>query len=86
MYIYVYMHIGVKHPLIPVHKDYSRSELIMGLNILSPVQKEGSKSTHITCISHVRYGGFSPPSVINKSIFRGTVKYLYNLKEKVDME
>lgn len=75
---------AVEHPLIPVHKDYSRSELIMGLNILSPIKKDGCDSTHITCISHVKYGGFSPPSVIKKSIFRGTVKYLHNLKEKVD--
>jgi hypothetical protein len=83
---YVLVSKGVQHPLIPVHKDYSRSENIIGLNILRPVKgSEKNKKeiyTEITCISHVKYGG-TLPYVIKKSLFRGTVKYLHNLKEKI---
>ena len=83
---YVLVSKGVQHPLIPVHKDYSRSENIIGLNILRPVKtnKSNKKATYteITCISHVKYGG-TLPYVIKKSLFRGTVKYLHNLKEKI---
>lgn len=83
---YVLVSRGVEHPLIPVHKDYSRSENIIGLNILRPIKsnENADKTTHteITCISHVRYGG-TLPYVIQTSLFRGTVKYLHNLKEKI---
>jgi hypothetical protein len=83
---YVLVSKGVQHPLIPVHKDYSRSENIIGLNILRPLKgSEKNKKaiyTEITCISHVKYGG-TLPYVIKKSLFRGTVKYLHNLKEKI---
>ena len=80
---YVLVSRGIEHPLIPVHKDFSRSENIIGLNILRPIKMDRAGTyTEITCISHVRYGG-TLPYVIQKSIFRGTVKYLHNLKEKV---
>lgn len=83
---YVLISKGVQHPLIPVQKDYSRSENIIGLNILRPVKsnEKNDKATYteITCISHVKYGG-TLPYVIKKSLFRGTVKYLHNLKEKI---
>ena len=85
---YILVSKGVDHPLIPVHKDYSRSENIIGINILRTVPsslgagKGSGPYTEITCINHVRYGG-TLPYVIQKSIFRGTVKYLHNLKEKL---
>ena len=80
---YVLVSKGIRHPLVPVHKDFCRSENIIGLNILKPFKmKRKGSYTEITCISHVRYGG-TLPYVIQKSIFRGTVKYLHNLKEKV---
>ena len=83
---YVLVSRGIKHPLIPVHKDFSRSENIIGLNILRPIKMDRKGTyTEITCISHVRYGG-TLPYVIQKSIFRGTVKYLHNLKEKVKVK
>ena len=77
---------GVQHPSVPISRDYSRSESIMGLNILRsiPANKKcglGS-STEITCISHVKYGG-TLPYIIHKSLFRGATKYLHNLKEKI---
>ena len=77
---------GVQHPLVPVSRDYSRSESIMGLNILRsiPANKKRGKGTftEITCISHVKYGG-TLPYIIHKSLFRGATKYLHNLKEKI---
>lgn len=82
---YVLVSKGVQHPLVPINKDYSRSENIIGLNILRPVKGSKNKKatyTEITCVSHVKYGG-TLPYVIKKSLFRGTVKYLHNLKEKI---
>ena len=77
---------GVQHPSVPISRDYSRSESIMGLNILRSIpanNKRGTGSfTEITCISHVKYGG-TLPYIIHKSLFRGATKYLYNLKEKI---
>ena len=84
---YVLVSRGVQHPLIPVHKDYCRSENIIGLNILRPIKsnKNVGKEIHteIICIGHVKYGGGTLPYLIQKSLFRGTVKYLHNLKEKI---
>lgn len=84
---YILVSRGVQHPLVAVHKDYCRSENIIGLNILRPIKpnKNISKATHteITCIGHVKYGGGTLPYVIQTSLFRGTVKYLHNLKEKI---
>lgn len=77
---------GVQHPSVPINRDYFRSESIMGLNILQSIpanKKRGLGSfTEITCISHVKYGG-TLPYVIHKSLFRGAIKYLHNLKEKI---
>lgn len=86
---YILVTKGVKHPLIPVHPSYTRSVNIMCINVLKPLKrseidvKNNLCTTEITCISHVKYGG-TLPYFLNKKIFRGTVKYLYNLREKVN--
>lgn len=70
-----------EHPLVPVNKDFGRSEKIMGLNILKPLRSSGNRSrTEITCISHQRYAS-TPPFMIERSMMRGKINYLRKLRE-----
>ena len=70
-----------EHPLVPVNKDFGRSEKIMGLNILKPLRSNGNRSrTEITCISHQRYAS-TPPFMIERSMMRGKINYLRKLRE-----
>mmetsp|Transcript_1150 Transcript_1150/g.1306 ORF Transcript_1150/g.1306 Transcript_1150/m.1306 type:complete len:314 (+) Transcript_1150:200-1141(+) len=71
------------HALVPVHKSFSRSEKIIGLNVLKklPNDKEaGNYRTEITCISHQRYAN-TPVFMIEKSMMRGKVNYLRKLRD-----
>jgi hypothetical protein len=67
------------HKKVPIHKDFSRSEIIFGLNILRPCATDSSK-TDFTSINHVRYHGI-PSFFAWRSGYGGTVSYLKQLKE-----
>ena len=70
-----------EHPLVPIHKDFGRSEKIIGLNILKPLRSNsGQARTEITCISHQRYAS-TPPFMIERSMMRGKINYLRKLRE-----
>jgi hypothetical protein len=73
----------MNHALVPMHKGYSRSEKIMGLNVLKKLSNDkenGNHRTEITCISHQRYAN-TPVFMIEKSMMRGKVNYLKKLRE-----
>lgn len=73
----------VNHASVPVHKSYSRSEKIIGINILRKLSDDkdsGNCRTEMTCISHQRYAN-TPVFMIEKSMMRGKVNYLKRLRE-----
>jgi hypothetical protein len=71
-----------EHPLVPRSKQYSRSENIIGLQILKPLPASGNKQprTLLTSISHVRYGG-THPFLVSKNLLRGTANYLATFRD-----
>ena len=71
---------SIEHPSVPIHKNFGRSEKIIGLNIIKSMKSAGSKDiTEITCISHQRYAN-TPPFMIEKRMMRGKMNYLKNLR------
>ena len=78
---------SVRHDSVPVHKDYGRSEKIIGINIIRPViaDKKSDQPTRseIVCISHQRYAN-TPPIMIEKSMMRGKINYLKKLREVLE--
>jgi hypothetical protein len=73
---------GISHPLVPVMSDYSRSEIYVGVNILTPVpgpDGKGKMRTKLTNINRVRYAGLHP-FMASKRSFRGSVDYLSQLR------
>lgn len=69
---------GTNHIKAPLTKDFSRSEIIFSMNILTPSKSDKSK-TDFTTINHVRYAG-TMPYLASKTGFQGTVNYLKQLK------
>ncbi len=72
---------SVECPEIPPHPDYSRSQVIFGMNILAPVQADPSK-THFTTISHVKYSGIHP-FLAWRSALQGSITYFKSLKAAI---
>lgn len=71
---------GVEHDDVKLHKDFSRSEIYFGVNVLVPLPHDPEK-TLFTTISQVRYAGV-PPMLAHRSLYNGIVGYLKQLKEK----
>jgi hypothetical protein len=72
---------GVRCPQVPIHSDYSRSEIIFGLNILTPSKNDNQK-TDFETISHVRYAG-THPFIASKSALQGALTYFRSLKAAI---
>lgn len=72
---------GIEHPKVPKQKDYARSDIIFGVNVLTPL-KSDPKRTELTSISHVRYAGIHP-YLASANCLSGTTNYLRQLKEVV---
>jgi hypothetical protein len=72
---------AVQCPDVPPHPDYSRSEVIFGLNILTPLKDDNSKTEFMT-ISHVRYKGIHP-FLAWRSALQGSLTYFKSLKEAI---
>ncbi|RYH12578.1 hypothetical protein EON65_37895 [archaeon] len=70
---------SVVHDKVPESDDYSRSEIIFGMNVLMPCSSDHTK-TDMTSINHVKYKGI-PPFFVSRSALPGTVGYLKRLKE-----
>lgn len=69
---------AVEHDSVPPHKDYSRSEIYMGINIFMP-SKRNPMHTEFTSIAHTRYSGILP-YLVSKTSLSASVSYLKNLK------
>ena len=75
---------GIEHPSVPIQKNFGRSEKIIGVNILKRTKSSDCKDvTEITCISHQRYAN-TPPFMIEKSMMRGKMNYLRNLRKIIE--
>lgn len=75
----------IEHPLVPIHKNFGRSEKIIGLNIIKTIKSttDSKEMTEITCISHQRYAS-TPPFMIGKRMMRGKMNYLKNLRKNLE--
>ncbi|KAL3699481.1 hypothetical protein R1sor_017503 [Riccia sorocarpa] len=62
--------ISVDHPLCPVEKGMVRSNMLISLSVLEPV--DDGIHTHFTSIVHSDPKGLLPPFVINAFLSRGT--------------
>jgi hypothetical protein len=70
---------AIDHESVPKHKDYTRSEIYLGLNTLVPLKSNPCK-TEITTINHLRYGGI-PAFIAARNSYQPTVNYLKHLQE-----
>jgi hypothetical protein len=75
----------IEHPLVPIHKNFGRSEKIMGLNIIKTIKStaDSKETTEITCISHQRFAS-TPPFLIEMKMMRGKISYLKNLRKNLE--
>jgi hypothetical protein len=70
---------AVEHELVPVTKDYARSHVIFGLNVLIP-SPDNAESTQFISINHVKYGGIYP-ALASSGAYQGTVNYVLQLRK-----
>lgn len=67
------------HPNAPIASEYSRSEVLVGVNVLTPCDNDPSH-TELMTISRVKYGGV-PSFLVWQNAFKGTITYLNGLKQ-----
>jgi hypothetical protein len=61
---YVMVTKGVEHPLVPKRDDFTRSEILLGVNVMRRASKP--QQTEFISISHVRYSGV--PSILANKV------------------
>lgn len=61
---------------------FHRSEIILGLNILSP-NKENSSCTDLLTLSHVKYKKTSP-LLAWRSVYKGSITYMKQFKQAIE--
>lgn len=78
---YIVVGRAIDHHSAPPHHDYTRSEIFIGLTLLSPL-KSDSRKTEVTSINHVRYGGL-PAFLAHRNSYHPTINYYTHLNEMV---
>jgi hypothetical protein len=74
---YMILSKGITHEKCPLNKEYTRSEIILGLNYLRKISKD---TTELTTINHIKYNNIHP-FLINRNVLSPTIEYLQKLKK-----
>eukprot|EP01031_Cornospumella_fuschlensis_P032160 gene32160-38900_t len=70
---------ATKHPAAPTTSKYVRGSVILGANIIQPIQGRKDQC-RLTMITQVDPGGFTPPVIINHLCTLGPIGFMKNVE------